>query len=76
VLVAQLRLQYPGMRLLLTHGTATGRAQGKALLQNGDLQVWQPWDTVGAVTRFVQHFKPRMGLLWPPVSACKCLCVW
>ncbi|MEY2860659.1 MAG: hypothetical protein RL392_1117, partial [Pseudomonadota bacterium] len=63
--------------LLLTHGTATGRAQGKALLQNGDLQVWQPWDTVGAVTRFVQHFKPRMGLLietevWPNmVATCK-----
>jgi 3-deoxy-D-manno-octulosonic-acid transferase len=77
VLVAQLRLQYPGMRLLLTHGTATGRVQGKALMQNGDVQVWQPWDTVGAVTRFVQHFKPRMGLLietevWPNmVATCK-----
>jgi 3-deoxy-D-manno-octulosonic-acid transferase len=77
VLVAQLRLQYPGMRLLLTNGTATGRAQGKVLLQNGDVQVWQPWDTVGAVTRFVQHFQPRMGLLietevWPNmVATCK-----
>jgi 3-deoxy-D-manno-octulosonic-acid transferase len=76
-LVAQLRLQYPGMRLLLTHGTATGRAQGKALLQTGDVQVWQPWDTMGAVTRFVQHFQPRMGLLietevWPNmVAVCK-----
>jgi 3-deoxy-D-manno-octulosonic-acid transferase len=74
VLVAQLRLQYPGMRLLLTHGTATGRALGKALLQSGDVQVWQPWDTVGAVTRFVQHFRPRMGLLietevWPNMVA-------
>jgi 3-deoxy-D-manno-octulosonic-acid transferase len=77
VLVAQLRLHYPGMRLLLTHGTATGRAQGKALLRSGDVQVWQPWDTVGAVTRFVRHFQPRMGLLietevWPNmVATCK-----
>jgi 3-deoxy-D-manno-octulosonic-acid transferase len=77
VLVAQLRLEYPGMRLLLTHGTATGRAQGKALLQSGDVQVWQPWDTVDAVTRFLQHFQPRMGLLietevWPNmVATCK-----
>jgi 3-deoxy-D-manno-octulosonic-acid transferase len=77
VLVSQLRLQYPGMRLLLTHGTATGRAQGKALMQSGDVQVWQPWDTVGAVKRFVQHFQPRMGLLietevWPNmVTTCK-----
>ena len=33
VLVAQLRAQLPGMRLLLTHGTATGRVQGRTLLQ-------------------------------------------
>ncbi len=28
-LVAQLRMHIPGMRLLLTHGTATGRTQGE-----------------------------------------------
>ena len=33
------------MRLLLTHGTATGRAAGAALLRDGDLQAWLPWDT-------------------------------
>ncbi len=76
VLVAQLRAEFPGMRLLLTHGTATGRAQGAALLQPGDVQVWQPWDTPGAVKRFLTHFQPRVGLLvetevWPNmVAAC------
>ncbi|MFZ3128685.1 MAG: 3-deoxy-D-manno-octulosonic acid transferase [Rhodoferax sp.] len=76
VLVAQLRATLPGMRLLLTHGTATGRAQGRALLQPGDVQVWQPWDTPGAVARFLAHFRPRVGLLvetevWPNmVAAC------
>lgn len=74
VLVAQLRAQLPGMRLLLTHGTATGRAQGRALLQPGDIQVWQPWDTRGAVQRFLAHFKPQVGLLietevWPNMVA-------
>ena len=74
VLVAQLRIQLPGMRLLLTHGTATGRAQGAALLQPGDVQVWQPWDTPGAVARFLTHFQPRVGLLmeteiWPNLVA-------
>ncbi len=74
VLVARLRLQWPGMRLLLTHGTATGRAQGRALLQPGDLQVWQPWDTPAAVQRFLTHFKPRIGILmetevWPNLTA-------
>jgi 3-deoxy-D-manno-octulosonic-acid transferase len=75
-LVAQLRNTLPGMRLLLTHGTATGRTQGQALLQPGDVQVWQPWDTPGVVRRFLAHFQPRIGLLvetevWPNmVAAC------
>lgn len=74
VLIQQLRKQLPGMRLLLTHGTATGRAQGRALLQAGDVQVWQPWDSVGAVRRFLARFQPRVGLLietevWPVLTA-------
>lgn len=75
-LIAQLRQVLPGMRLLLTHGTATGRAQGQSLLQAGDVQVWQPWDSPQAVQRFLSHFRPRVGLLmetevWPNmVNAC------
>ncbi len=75
-LIALLRAQWPGMRLLLTHGTATGLDAGADLLQAGDLQVWQPWDTPAATRRFVQHFRPRLGLLvdteiWPNlVRAC------
>ena len=70
VLLKALRAQYPGLRLLLTHGTATGRAEGRALLQPGDVQIWQPWDTRVVVERFFEHFKPRLGLLmetevWP-----------
>lgn len=69
-LIAQLREAVPGLRLLLTHGTATGRAQGQSLLREGDVQVWQPWDTPAAVERFLLRFRPRMGLLmetevWP-----------
>ena len=63
VLIQALRQVMPGMRLLLTHGTATGRAEGARLLQAGDLQVWQPWDTSAAVQRFLRHFKPRVGVL-------------
>lgn len=70
VLVAALRARRPGMRLLLTHGTATGRAEGGRLLQAGDLQVWQPWDTPGATGRFFAQFRPAVGILmeteiWP-----------
>ena len=77
ILIKQLRQRLPGMRLLLTHGTATGRAEGATLLQPGDIQAWQPWDTPGAVNRFLDHFKPRVGVLmetevWPNlVAACR-----
>ncbi len=70
VLLQALRAAQPSIRILLTHGTATGRAQGVTLLQEGDVQVWQPWDTPAAVQRFLAHFKPRVGIileteLWP-----------
>ena len=76
ILLAELRQQWPGMRLLLTHGTATGRAEGEKLLQPGDVQVWQPWDTRGAVARFLRQFRPDVGILmetevWPNlIAAC------
>lgn len=74
ILLAALRECLPGMRLLLTHGTATGRTEGRRLLQPGDLQVWQPWDTPAAVRRFVQQFRPAVGVLmetevWPNLVA-------
>ncbi|MFT4195752.1 3-deoxy-D-manno-octulosonic acid transferase, partial [Ottowia sp.] len=70
ILLAALRAQCPGLRLLLTHGTATGRAEGAKLLAPGDAQVWQPWDTRAAVRRFLAHFRPDVGVLmetevWP-----------
>lgn len=69
-LVEQLRAQQPGLRLLLTHGTATGREAGQALLRDGDRQAWLPYDTPGAVGRFLAHFRPALGVLmeteiWP-----------
>jgi 3-deoxy-D-manno-octulosonic-acid transferase len=69
-LVDALRAQRPGLRLLLTHGTATGREAGAALLREGDMQTWLPWDTPGAVRRFLRHHRPAAGVLmeteiWP-----------
>ena len=69
-LIDALREQQPGLRLLLTHGTATGRAAGQALLRQGDVQAWLPYDTPGAARRFLQHFRPVAGVLmetelWP-----------
>ena len=78
VLLKALRARHPALRLLLTHGTATGREEGRALLalmgRPGDIQVWQPWDSPATVRRFFNHFKPRLGLLmetevWPTLVA-------
>ena len=80
-LLTALRAEYPALRLLLTHGTATGREAGRVLLQSigrpGDVQVWQPWDSQAAVNRFLAHFRPRLGLLmeteiWPNLVAAAC----
>jgi 3-deoxy-D-manno-octulosonic-acid transferase len=72
-LVKALREQQPDMRLLLTHGTATGREAGGALLQPGDVQTWFPYDTPGAVCRFLRMHRPDVGVLmetevWPNVQ--------
>ncbi len=74
ILLEQLRAQQPGVRVLLTHGTATGRAEGERLLRPGDAQAWLPWDTPRAVRGFLQHFRPRIGVLmetevWPNLAA-------
>ncbi len=77
LLLTALRAQMPGLRVLLTHGTATGRAEGAKWLAPGDVQVWQPWDTPEAVARFLAHFRPALGVLmetevWPNwVRACR-----
>jgi 3-deoxy-D-manno-octulosonic-acid transferase len=73
-LVKALREAYPDVRLLLTHGTATGRSEGVHLLREGDVQAWLPWDTPAAVERFLRHFQPRLGVLidtevWPNLTA-------
>ncbi len=69
-LIAALRASRPKVRLLLTHGTATGREAGRALLRDGDLQAWLPYDAPLVVARFFAHYQPALGVLmetevWP-----------
>jgi 3-deoxy-D-manno-octulosonic-acid transferase len=76
ILVEALRAVWPDMRLLLTHSTATGWAQGLSLLRPGDAQAWLPWDTPEATRHFLHYHRPRLGILmetevWPMlVQAC------
>ncbi len=69
-LIEAMRAQHPALRLLLTHGTATGLEAGRALLREGDTQTWLPYDTPGAVRRFLRHHRPALGVVmetevWP-----------
>jgi len=70
ILISALRQVFPEIKLLLTHGTATGREEGAKLLLPGDIQVWQPWDSPQAVDNFFKSFRPQVGLIietevWP-----------
>jgi 3-deoxy-D-manno-octulosonic-acid transferase len=72
-LIAALREREPGLRLLLTQSTATGREAAQALLREGDAIAWLPYDTPGAVRRFLRHWQPRLGVLmetevWPTLQ--------
>jgi 3-deoxy-D-manno-octulosonic-acid transferase len=69
-LIDALRARVPGVRILLTHGTATGREAGAALLRPSDHQCWLPYDTPGATRRFLRRHQPAVGVLmetevWP-----------
>ena len=72
-LIDALREVEPGLRILLTQSTATGREAAQALLREGDALAWLPYDTPGAVRRFLRHWQPRVGVLmetevWPTLQ--------
>ncbi|WP_298019300.1 3-deoxy-D-manno-octulosonic acid transferase [uncultured Castellaniella sp.] len=64
-----------GHRVLLTHLTATGWAEGRRAyaedLDRGALQqAWLPYDFPGATRRFLRQYRPSLGVLierelWP-----------
>jgi len=76
-LIKALLNDYPDHSLLLTHMTPTGRATGGELIAKYGsrlLQAYLPYDLPDASGRFLDHFKPRLGLLmetelWPNLIA-------
>jgi 3-deoxy-D-manno-octulosonic-acid transferase len=73
-LVHALRQALPGYRLLMTCMTAAGRATLAQLYGEVARIVWLPYDYPGAVHGFIEHFKPRLGVLmeteiWPNLLA-------
>ena len=75
-LIRALQKRHPDHRILLTHMTPTGRKTGSALFDDRVLTCYLPYDFPGAVARFLERFRPRVGVLmeteiWPNlVNAC------
>ena len=76
-LIELLLQRHPGHHVLLTHMTPTGRATGGELVLRhpGRLtQAYLPYDLPAACGRFLDHYRPRIGLLmeteiWPNLIA-------
>ncbi len=69
-LIEDLLASYPGHRLVVTTTTPTGSERVKALFGDRVFHVYSPWDTPGAVKRFLRKTKPELLLimeteLWP-----------
>jgi 3-deoxy-D-manno-octulosonic-acid transferase len=62
-LVKRLRENYPDRQLLLTHTTPTGREASEQLYGDDVLRVYLPYDYPFAVRRFLNHFRPHVGVL-------------
>lgn len=69
-LIEGLLARYPDHRLLLTHMTPTGRAEGWRLYGERVLHAYLPYDTASMTARFLAAFRPRLAVLmetevWP-----------
>jgi len=69
-LVRALRARYPQYPMVLTTATPTGRERGRALFGDTVDVRFLPYDTPGAVARFLNRIRPRFGIimeteLWP-----------
>lgn len=69
-LIERLLREIPGYRLLVTTTTPTGSEQVRRLFRDRVLHVYAPWDTPGAVARFLRRTRPCLLILmetelWP-----------
>lgn len=76
-LIRELQRRYPEHGILITHATPTGRATSEQLFGSGVERAYLPYDVPGAVSRFLNHFRPEIGLLMETelwfnmIAACK-----
>lgn len=70
VLVRALKARHPQIALILTTATPTGRERARALFGDSADIRFLPYDTPGAVRRFLRRIQPRLAIimeteLWP-----------
>ncbi len=76
-LVRALQAARPDHRVLVTCTTAAGRETVRQVFGDSVICAWLPYDYPGAVRRFLERFKPRLGVLmeteiWPNLlAACR-----
>lgn len=76
-LIAALERAFPAQAILVTCTTAAGRETLKQLYGERVLAAYLPYDLPHTVQRFLEHFRPRLGILmetevWPNlVAACR-----
>ena len=62
-LVKALIADYPQRQILLTHTTPTGRATSQQLFGDSVQSVYLPYDVPCGIQRFLNHFKPDIGII-------------
>ncbi len=76
-LARALRAQYPDHEILITSSTIAGREALRQAFGNQVLLAYLPYDLPGATRRFLEHFRPRLGVVigvevWPVLlAACR-----
>jgi 3-deoxy-D-manno-octulosonic-acid transferase len=76
-LVKALQTNYPQHQILITNTTPTGREASVALFGDSIERVYLPYDVPFAVSNFLKHFQPKIGLIMETelwfnlIAACK-----
>ncbi len=69
-LIRNFRVRHPSLAILVTCGTPTGSSRIKSVLGDEVRHVYLPYDLPGCVARFLDRFRPQVGIvmeteIWP-----------
>jgi 3-deoxy-D-manno-octulosonic-acid transferase len=76
-LARAVRTQYPDHHIMVTSGTIAGREALRRAFADQALLAYLPYDLPGPARRFLEHFRPRLGIVigvevWPVLfAACR-----